>query len=123
MYIIKVDQKKFKWLKRHGLKPMTDEVIEELLRTEERAKPYTAEELKRMFQLYRRYGSLIIPYSIGYIEQMPLKRLKAAHRKNLRDFIFSRSRISNALMRNPWSFVAATIGATIGAIIPIIALR
>jgi|GEM_PF-4561620 len=114
---------KTKWLKRHGFKLLTDDVIEELLRTEERAKPYTAQELKEMFQLYRRYGSLIMPYSIKYIEQTSMKRLKAAHRRNIRNFVVGRSGIGKALMRNHWAFVAFAIGIAIGAIIPIIASK
>lgn len=118
-----IDPNKMKWLERHGFKLLTDDVIEELLRTEERAKPYTAQDLKEMFQLYRRYGSLIMPYSIKYIEQTSMKRLKTAHRRNIRDFVVGSSKIGKALMRNHWTFVAVALGIAIGAIIPIIALR
>ncbi|RUT48609.1 hypothetical protein EJP82_01320 [Paenibacillus anaericanus] len=113
MYELITDERKRRWLKRHGYKPLTDDVIQELLRDE--AKPWYMDfdRLKQTFQFYRRYGKMIMPYSIRYLNQRPLEELKFRHYRNIKWHTelgrvyskFKRSFIGRCLT-DPWIWLA-----------------
>lgn len=99
METIKLDERKHKWLKRHGIKPLTDEAIKELLEIEGWDKEETFESLKQTFQFYRRYGNLIMPYTKKFLEATPLWKLKVSHRNNIRRFIIEPSKAGRLLAK------------------------
>ncbi|MFU1798197.1 hypothetical protein ACM1RC_30375 [Paenibacillus azoreducens] len=99
MNTIKLDWRKDRWMKRSRIKPMTDEVVRELLEEEVRAMNFTFDSLKQTFQFYRRYGGLIMPYSTAYLDETPLWKLKVYHRKNIRRFIFEPSKAGRLLAK------------------------
>lgn len=80
-----LDWKKCRWLKKAGFEVLTEDVIREVLPVDDRVKRYGVEEVKKDFQLFRRYkGSNVQIYSIRYLSETPLKKLKEYHRKNLK---------------------------------------
>lgn len=86
-----MDKKKSKWLKRNGYKPITDDVIREMVDQIYEQSPQLARrwetESKERYSHYKRYGKMIMPYSLEYLEMISIEELKKYNRKNILNFV------------------------------------
>lgn len=92
-----IDERKRRWLNRAGFKPVTSGVVSEIGETDPLLRGLHPNRVIEGYPLYRRYGSVARPYSLGYLERVTLWELKVEHRKFKREAFFKESKIGKAL--------------------------